>query len=44
MLTDAVTEPSHVSYIEYDSDIDPYEQAIDDLKFGGRDWGTNIEE
>jgi hypothetical protein len=35
MLTAALLEPFHVSYIEYDSDSDPYEKEIDALKYGG---------
>jgi hypothetical protein len=38
MLTAALTEPSHVSYIEFDSyeEIDAlYEKEIDALKYGG---------
>jgi hypothetical protein len=46
MLTAALTEPSHVSHIEYDLDSDPYdeeidafyEKEIDALKFGGWKW------
>jgi len=38
MLTAALTEPSHVSYIEYDSDSDPYDKEIDALKYGGCKW------
>jgi hypothetical protein len=38
MLTAALTEPCHVSYIEYDSDCDPYEMEIDALKYGGCKW------
>ena len=41
MLTAALTEPSHVSYIEFDSDSEVdafYEEEIDALKYGGRTW------
>jgi hypothetical protein len=41
MLTAALTEPSHVSYIEFDSDSEAdafYEKEIDALKYGGRKW------
>jgi hypothetical protein len=41
MLTAALTEPSHVSYIEFDSDSEVdafYEKEIDALKYGGRKW------
>ena len=49
MLTAALTEPSHVSYIEFDSDSEVdadafYEKEIDALKYGGmklsRHWRT----
>ena len=39
-----MTEPSHVSDIEYDSDSeydpenDPYDKEIDALKYGGGKW------
>jgi hypothetical protein len=41
MLTAALTEPSHVSYIEFDSDSEAdafYEKEIDALKYCGRKW------
>ena len=41
MLTAALTEPSHVSYNEFDSDSEVdafYEKEIDALKYGGRKW------
>jgi hypothetical protein len=39
MLTTALTEPSHVSYVEYDGEIDDfYEKEIEALKFGGWKW------